>query len=38
MLVMVDLNSNSDGKPAVDLAGKPPTRVWGTGMVRVEGS
>ena len=30
--VTVDLNSNSDGKPAVDLVGNPPTRARGTGQ------
>ena len=34
--VTVHLNSNSDGKPAVDLVGNPPSRARGTGSQRVD--
>jgi hypothetical protein len=36
MLVTVDLNSNSDGKPTIDLVGNPPTRARGMDLERVD--
>jgi len=35
MICMVDHNSNSDRKPAVNLTGDPPTRAGGMGTARV---